>query len=411
MNFLSKISNSSKGSQGKAKAAAKHGTKRSAAGENLVPASTPSLKLHKDASGDIATAATVTADCPADTTATLQAMPASVPQADSPDLLTRMATLERQMVNVNTELAATKAALKAQERNSMARENAIKDAHRQQVSQLERTLEYLNQRVRHKTMVMHGVPDTANLSKTADLERYVKGRMDEASKGRAPSISQSITAVSHMGKPGTGSRSVLVEYASSQSKHRAYAVSRELRRNGFHLSDELTPKQLQAQRVLGADAAALRNKGYRPWFRHGTLWYSNRGVQRQCKQGEALSVPVCPGAQAPHGPGSNTVPDRHPSPMRRDNGMTASVNHALGNRRPSRAASPTYAQAAHGRSAEPNMSGSPVLPAAPNSPAAPSGSAAPNAASTAAPNISTASASPTAPASAPAPPAQVPSPQ
>ena len=260
-------------------------------------------------------------------------------------------------------------------------------------------------------MVMHGVPDKANLSKTADLEHYVKGRMDEASKGRAPSISQSITAVSHIGKPGTGSRSVLVEYASSQSKHRAYAVSRELRRNGFHLSDELTPRQLQAQKVLGADAAALRNKGYRPWFRHGTLWYSNRGVQRQCKQGEALGVPVCPGVQAPHGPNSNTVPNRHPSPMRRDNGMTASVHHALGTRRPSRAASPTYAQAAHGGSAELNVSASPVLPAAPNSPAAAAVSAAPNVASTAAPNISAAPASTAAPALAPIPAAQVPPPQ
>ena len=129
MHFFGRDSNSSKNGKSKTKAAAKHGTKRAAASEDFVPASTPSLKLHKDASGDIATAATVTADCPADTAATLPAVPASVPQPDSPDLLTRMATLQRQVLDVSTDLAATNAALKAQERNSIARENAIKDAH------------------------------------------------------------------------------------------------------------------------------------------------------------------------------------------------------------------------------------------------------------------------------------------
>ena len=77
--------------------------------------------------------------------------------------------------------------------------------------------------------------------------------MDGASSGWGPSISQSITAVSHVGRPGTAGGGV----ASSQGKHRAYAVSRDLGRNGLHLSDELTPKQFQAQKALGGDAAAL----------------------------------------------------------------------------------------------------------------------------------------------------------
>ncbi|KAL3135391.1 hypothetical protein ABBQ32_007575 [Trebouxia sp. C0010 RCD-2024] len=116
---------------------------------------------------------------------------------------------------------------------------------------LEATVEFLNQRVRSKNMVLHGVPDTAAISRPADLERFVKCRLDDAAPGRGPSgVSQSITAVTHIGKPGGGNRAVLVEYASSQAKHKAYALSRELRRQGFHLADELTPKQLQAQQAM-----------------------------------------------------------------------------------------------------------------------------------------------------------------
>ena len=197
-------------------------------------------------------------------------------------MLSKLAVLEEALVKVTTdlastqsELAATKASisaqLKEQERNSIARENGIKDAHRQETAQLTSTVEVLNQRVRSKKMVMHGIPDTAALSKPAALEHFVKSRMDEATRGREPAISHAITSITRMGRPGEGNRSVLVEYTTSQAKHKAYALSRELRRNGFHLSDELTPKQLQTQKSVEPDITALRSKGYRPWFRRGSV--------------------------------------------------------------------------------------------------------------------------------------------
>ena len=120
----------------------------------------PAVKLHKDASGYVATAATVTADCVTDTAAALPTVVASPQQSDSRDPLTRLAKLEKQVVDVHSELAATKssftAALKAQEQNSIAREIAIKDSGRHQVSQLEGNVEYLSQC--QKIMAMHGVP-------------------------------------------------------------------------------------------------------------------------------------------------------------------------------------------------------------------------------------------------------------
>ena len=230
------------------------GHKRSADSQelDLLPASTPAVKLHKDASGDIATAATATVELPTDTTATLPAAAATVPQVELAAMFARLVALEQKVDDVSLELtatkdelAATKDKLKQQEQDSTARVNTIKDAHRQQMAELQSDVEFVNQRVRSKNMVIHGISDTAALSKPADLEHFVKRKFDGATRSNGPSmISQSITAVTHMGRPGNGNRSVLVEYASSQAKHRAYAQSRELRRQGIHLSDELTPKQL-----------------------------------------------------------------------------------------------------------------------------------------------------------------------
>ena len=325
---------------GGASSAAVVGSKRTAGEEDLLPASTPAVKLHKDASGDIADASTVTASLPVDLSSELPAATTvHLTQSELAALLARVASLEQQVTQVRSQL-------KEQEHSSIARENAIKDAHRQQVAELESRLDFLDERVRSKNMVIHGIPDTAPLSKPADLERFVKERLDSAVRGRnSVTVSQSITSVSHMGKPGSG-RSVLVEYDSTQAKHRAFAMSRELRRQGFHLRDELTPKQLQAQRSMEPDVAALRAKGYRPWFRRTALFYSNRGVPRQCKQGEAINVPVCPG-NAPH---HNSRPARHPSPSSRDNGMTASVTAPLQRHGPGRSGSPSFAQAVRGPS-------------------------------------------------------------
>ncbi len=319
------------------------GAKRSADTEQLLPASAPAVKLHKDSSGDVVTSATVTAGVPTDAVETAAAEDAIIqlPPAEWQALLARVTVLEQapaqlaaaqsQLTAAHSQLAATEATfdakLKQQTQDSIAREGTIKDTHRQQMAALEATVEFLNQRVRSKNMVLHGVPDTAAISRPADLEHFVKCRLDDAAPGRGPSVvSQSVTAVTHIGKPGGGNRAVLVEYASSQAKHRAYALSRELRRQGFHLADELTPKQLQAQQAMEPDCTALRSKGYRPWYRRGALWYSNQGVPRQCRKGDALRVPVSAGAPTHPPPARTNIrspPGRAPPTRHRDNGVTA----------------------------------------------------------------------------------------
>ena len=157
--------------------------------------------------------------------------------------------------------------------------------------------------------MVHGFPDTTAGSNPAALERFVKDRVDsvEPNRGSSP-VSQSITAVTCIGRPGTGNRAVLVEYASSQAKHRTYAMSRQLRKQGTSPTGELTPKQQQAQKSLDPDRIPLRSKGFRTWFRHGTLRYLDQGVPRECKQGEAVGLlqtqgspprPNIPAARAP----------------------------------------------------------------------------------------------------------------
>ncbi len=202
--------------------------------------------------------------------------------------------------------------------HSIARETAVKDGLWQQVNAEGSSLEHLSQRIRANNIVLHGVPDIAAHSRPADLTRYVSNKLDTATPRRgSPSqaLSQSIRAVSHIGRPGSGKRAVLVEFSTHTAKHEAFKLSPHLRRSGLHLADELTPKQLKAQKGLEADFSALKLKGFRPFYRRGELKYRDQGVNRTCKRGEAIrvSAPVSPSRASPAPPGP---PPRGPAPGR-----------------------------------------------------------------------------------------------
>ena len=132
-------------------------------------------------------------------------------------------------------------------------------------------------------MVIHGFPNTAAASNTAALEDVVKTKIDRVAPGS--SISQSITAFTRTGRPGAGNQAVLVEYSSSWAKLRTYVPSRQLRQQGLHFTDELTPQQQQTQQALDPDHVALLSNGFCTWVRHGTLWYMDQGVRRECRKG------------------------------------------------------------------------------------------------------------------------------
>ncbi len=143
------------------------------------------MKLHKDASGDIATDATFTADLPVNSADTLPTAAATVQvlQAELAAILAKITTLEQTRTQVQSQLAAADFSFskmfreeeqdinaressfgqkfREQEQNSIARKGTIKDACRQQVAALDSTIEFLSQHVRSKNTVMHGVPETA----------------------------------------------------------------------------------------------------------------------------------------------------------------------------------------------------------------------------------------------------------
>ena len=260
--------------------------------------------------------------------------PASSPAADSPTfileaLLARVEALEGETQHLRTglqqaqvELAAARSELaeskvtldtRLQDHTShcVARETAVKDELQQLVSTEGSSLEHLNRRVRANNVVMHGVPDTAATSRPADLTRFVKGKLDAAvpCRGSTPAPSQSVQAVSHLGRPGSDKRAVLVEFTTHTAKHEVFKISQQLRREGLRLADELTPKQLKAQRGLATDFSALKLKGFSPFYRRGQLLYRDRGTTRTCKRGEAIrvSAPTSP-PRAPGPPRPSPVP-------------------------------------------------------------------------------------------------------
>ncbi|DBA87833.1 TPA: hypothetical protein ACH3X1_004830 [Trebouxia sp. C0004] len=265
----------------------------------------------------------------------LPADPSAVPPADAlADLLARIGALEQNqadsqqlrsdLLQTHTELAATRSELlKAQTEltaacsdlaefkgsvnnrlgeqtsHSIARETAVKDGLQQQVNAEGSSLEHLSQRIRANNIVLRGVPDIAAHSRPADLTRYVSNKLDSATPRRGSSskaLSQSTRAVSHIGRPGSGKRAALVKFSTHTAKREAFKVSPHLRCSGLHLADELTPKQLKAQKGLEADFSALKLKGFRPFYRRGELKYRDQGVNRTCKRGEAIrvSAPISP---------------------------------------------------------------------------------------------------------------------
>ncbi|DBB01578.1 TPA: hypothetical protein ACH3X1_000226 [Trebouxia sp. C0004] len=289
------------------------GAKRSAISEDLIPATAPATKLHKDTSGDVHTAATVTAAVPTDATATAPAAKSLVQltQVEWQAALARLSVVEQLqslLTEAQSQLKAAEATfgkkLEEQTQSSIARENAVKDSCQQRINALD--------------------------SIVGDAQVDSVG----PNRGSSPA-SQSITAVTRTGRPGAGNRAVLVEYSSSQAKHRTYALSRQLRQQGISLTDELTPKQQQAQKALDPDRIALRSKGFRTWFRHGTLWNLDQGVPRECKQGEAVRLPQPQGSPPrPNMPAARAPPG----------GPSSHLKHALGR---SRVSTPTGAPRAN----------------------------------------------------------------
>ncbi|DBB00768.1 TPA: hypothetical protein ACH3X1_000700 [Trebouxia sp. C0004] len=124
--------------------------------------------------------------------------------------LARIAALEQ----LPAQLAEAQSQLKAAEASFSKKleENAVKDNCQQRINALDSSVEMLSQRIRARNMVVHGLPDTAAVSNPAALERLVKDRVDSVRphKGSSP-VSQSITAVTRIGRPGAGNRAVLVE--------------------------------------------------------------------------------------------------------------------------------------------------------------------------------------------------------
>ncbi|DBA90423.1 TPA: hypothetical protein ACH3X1_003695 [Trebouxia sp. C0004] len=304
------------GSGGTMPSQSTRGAKRSAVSEDLVPATGPATKLHKDASGDVHTAATVTAAVPTDAAGTT---PAAHPLVQLTEVkwqaaLARIAALEQlpaQLAEAQSQLKAAEASfskkLEEQTQSSLARENAVKDSCQQRINALDSSVEMLSQRIRARNMVVHGLPDTAAVSNPAALERLVK--------------------------PGAGNRAVLVDYSSSQAKHNTYALSRQLRQQGISLTDELTPKQQQAQKALDPDRIALRSKGFRTWFRRGSLWYLDQGVPRECKQGEAVRLPQTQGSPPrPNIPSARAPPRGRPRQTSGRSGGSVPAGTARANR-------------------------------------------------------------------------------
>ncbi|DBB07142.1 TPA: hypothetical protein ACH3X1_011713 [Trebouxia sp. C0004] len=244
-----------------------------------------------------APAASSAADPSAHPPTGLPADPSAVPPADAlADLLARIGALEQNqaesqqlrsdLLQTQTELAATRSELLKAQTELTA---ACSDLAEFKGSVNKRLGEQTSHSTARETAVKDGLQQQVNAEKalTWSISHY-------------PSP---FGLFSHIGRPGSGKRAVLVEFSTHTAKHEAFKLSPHLRCSGLHLADELTPKQLKAQKGLEADFSALKLKGFRPFYRRGELKYRDQGVNRTCKRGDAIrvSAPISPpGPLLPH---------------------------------------------------------------------------------------------------------------
>ncbi|DBA99007.1 TPA: hypothetical protein ACH3X1_014280 [Trebouxia sp. C0004] len=232
----------------------------------------PREKSYKDTSGDVRTAATVTAAVPTDATGT-------TPAAQSLVQLTQ------------SQLKAAEAAFgkkfEEQTQSSIARENAVKDSCQHSQTQQLSAIQLCWSVWSRPGLTVWG--PTGSHHQSLNLSQ-----LSHALAGQVQATRQCWWSI-------------------PRAKHRTYALSIQLRQQGISLTDELTPKQQQAQKALDPDRIVLRSKGFRTWFRHGTLGYLDQGVPRECKQGEAVRLPQPQGSPPKPNMPAARAPPRGPS--------------------------------------------------------------------------------------------------
>ncbi|KAL3135756.1 hypothetical protein ABBQ32_007319 [Trebouxia sp. C0010 RCD-2024] len=138
------------------------------------------------------------------------------------------------------------------------------------MAELEATVGFLNQRFRSKTMVLHGAQTSQPSAGHGQLtwNAFVKCRLNEGASGRGPSVvSRSVTAVTHIGRPGGrcwwGMQAVRLSTRPMHCPRSSGAKASTLL-----MSSPPCGQTAQAQQATESDCTALASIGYRPWCIH-----------------------------------------------------------------------------------------------------------------------------------------------
>ncbi len=87
-------------------------------------------------------------------------------------------------------------------------------------------------------------------------------------------------------------RPVLIDFSSIEDKHKFLQLSKQMRQNGLRLDDWLTEQQQKERGILDNDFQALKEKGYKPFFRGSVLMYRRSDKACVCQKDKADTVPL-----------------------------------------------------------------------------------------------------------------------
>jgi hypothetical protein len=98
--------------------------------------------------------------------------------------------------------------------------------------------------------------------------------------GGVPSANSGIRECRRLGRPNPQAqrpRPILIKFETVEHKHAAFKHAKQLRINGITIDDDLTPAQRATRKERTAEAIALRNAGWRVFWRGDRLFKVKEG--------------------------------------------------------------------------------------------------------------------------------------
>eukprot|EP00884_Botryococcus_braunii_P013409 jgi/Botrbrau1/22069/Bobra.0638s0002.1 len=148
---------------------------------------------------------------------------------------------------------------------------ALQELHSNEINRLLSRQEGLERQWKAPNAILYNVNEVPRDSLT-EVKSLISGGV--------PSENNGIIECHRLGRPNSQAqrpRPILIKFATVEQKHAAFKHAKQLRLNGITMDDDLTPAQRATRKERTAEAIALRNAGWRVFWRGDRLFKVKEG--------------------------------------------------------------------------------------------------------------------------------------